>query len=98
MADVISWPGELLSAADASARLRSGHVIGIATEAGFEGMAFGLDGAAVAKLAGMALAEVPLAVAMSSPRECFDWAPHLRGAGLRLARDYWPGPLVLVTS
>src|SRR4051794_32849352 len=85
MANVISWPGDLASAAHACARLRSGQVGAIATEAGYEGLAFGLDGAAVAKLARLAMPDVPLAIALGSSREVFDWAPHLRGAGLRLA-------------
>src|SRR5262245_15085963 len=98
MADVLPWPGDLLTLNDVCARLRSGQIVGIATEVGFEALASGLDPSAIGRLAAVAAPDVPVALALASPREVFDWAPHLRGAGLRLARDFWPGSLVLVTS
>lgn len=98
MADVISWPGDLSTVTEACARLRSGQLLGIPTEVGLEAVAYGLDAAAAAKLARLSVADIPISVALASPREVFDWAPHLRGAGVRLARDYWPGPLQLITS
>jgi protein-tyrosine-phosphatase/tRNA A37 threonylcarbamoyladenosine synthetase subunit TsaC/SUA5/YrdC len=97
MADHLPWPGDLLTLNDVCARLRSGQLVGVATEGGFEALASGGDAKAVARLAALVEADVPVAVALASPREVFDWAPHLRGAGLRLARDFWPGSLVLVT-
>lgn len=66
-------------------------------DGGLEAFAFGLDAAAVAKLSALASADVPLAVALANPQEIFDWLPRLRGAGIRLARDFWPGPLILVS-
>ena len=95
MADVVSWPGDLDAVC---ARLRAGQLVGVSTDVGFEALAFGLDANAVARLANLKAADVPLAMMLGSGHEVFDWLPYLRGAGVRLLRDYWPGPLILVSS
>lgn len=76
--------------------LRAGTLVALPTETGYEIAAFGLDDAAVARLVALADPAGAIAVALASPLEAFDWVPPLRGPGLRLARDFWPGPLTLV--
>ncbi len=98
MADVVSWPGDLSALDAVCGRLQAGQLIGLPTDGGFEALASGLDAEAVARLAQLAKADVPVAIVLASAHEVFDWLPYLRGAGVRLLRDYWPGPLVLVSS
>ena len=98
MADVVSWPGDLTAIDAVCGRLRSGQLVGLSTDGGFEALAYGLDAEAIDRLAQMANAKMPLAILLGSAHEVFDWIPSLRGAGVRLLRDYWPGPLVLVSS
>lgn len=97
MADVISWPGDLATLNRVCTLLRSGKLVGISTEEGFVGLADALNAEALDRLATLAEADVPLALLLGSAQEIFDWLPALRGAGIRLARDYWPGPFVLVS-
>jgi protein-tyrosine-phosphatase/tRNA A37 threonylcarbamoyladenosine synthetase subunit TsaC/SUA5/YrdC len=98
MPDIISWPGDLATLQNVRDRLRSGQLIGLATDAGYEALASALDDAAVGRLAAFAESDVPVAILLRSPNDIFGWLPHCRGACLRLARDFWPGPLVLVSS
>lgn len=68
------------------------------TESGYEAVASALHPATVATLAGLVGADEPLAVVLGEASEVFDWLPHLRGAGMRLIRAYWPGPLTLISN
>lgn len=97
MADVISWPCDLAGLNRVCSLLRSGRLVGVSTEAGFVGLASGLDPQAIERLAALAERDVPLAIGLGSAQAVFDWLPHLRGAAVRLLRDFWPGPFVLVS-
>ena len=98
MADIVSWPGDQSALDAVCRRLRAGQLVGLPTDGGFEALAYGLDAEAIDRLAQVANAKIPLAILLGSAHEVFDWIPSLRGAGIRLLRDYWPGPLVLVSS
>jgi protein-tyrosine-phosphatase/tRNA A37 threonylcarbamoyladenosine synthetase subunit TsaC/SUA5/YrdC len=68
------------------------------TESGYEAAALATNPEAVRQLAQFVEAEEPPAVALGNAHEAFDWLPHLRGAGVRLPRTFWPGPLTLVSA
>lgn len=98
MAEVMSWPGDGVVLNRVSSLLRSGQLVGISTETGFIGLAFGLDAAAVKRLSSLSEPEIPPAILLGSVYEIFDWVPSIRGAGIRLVRDFWPGPLELISA
>src|SRR5262245_12674478 len=98
MAEVISWPGDGAVLENIRERLRAGQIVGVASADGFDALAFGLDEVAVRRLGQMKQADIPIAVVLGSVHEILDWLPTLRGAGIRLVRDCWPGPLVLISS
>ena len=79
-------------------RLREGQLVALPTEAGYEAVASALHADAVASLRDLVGPTEPPAVALGAVREVFDWLPYLRGAGLRLLRAFWPGPLTLVSN
>lgn len=98
MADTLSWPGDRAVLERVATLLRSGKIVGAPTEAGPVGIASALDAGAVKRLIQASDADIPPAILLSSAYEVFDWAPHVRGAAVRLIRDHWPGALVLVTK
>src|SRR5438876_66378 len=98
MAEVIGWPGDVPVREGVRQALRTGRLVALPTESGYEGAAFALDANAVARLAALVGSEAPLTIALKAPIEIFDWLPYLRGAGLRLIREFWPGPLVLISA
>jgi protein-tyrosine-phosphatase len=97
MADVISWPGDLATLHDVCDRLRSGQLVGVPSDDGLDVLAFGLDEVAVKRLGQIRSGDVPLAVALGGVHEVLDWLPNLRGPAIRLVRDFWPGPMTLVS-
>lgn len=84
--DQVPWPGDVHAVA---ARLRAGEVAAVPAEGLL--LAHGLSGIE-------RLPKQLLSVGLASPHELFDWSPSVRGVALRLVRDFWPGPLVLVVN
>ncbi len=76
----------------ALARLRAGRPVVLPTEAGYHMAVAGEAEAAAWALQG--LDSNPL-VAVRGEAEARDWAPGLHPAARRLAKRFWPGPLVL---
>ena len=84
--------------AAAAAKLASGALVAFPTET-----AYGLGGdacsaAAVARIYGVKgrPADHPLIVHISSMQRMGDWAEEIPEYAIKLARDYWPGPMTLV--
>jgi len=76
--------------------LRQGQLVVMPTDAGLELAASALQGEAVRALAALEGRIDAPTLALSQPAEIWDWLPYLRGAGYRLARHFWPGPLTLL--
>ena len=96
MPDVIAISESAIE--QAADRLRAGAIVALPTEAGYEAAAAALHPEAVEELRALVGAEEHLAIGLAQATELFDWLPHARGAAVRLARTFWPGPLVLVSS
>jgi protein-tyrosine phosphatase len=99
MPEVMDWPqGEARAeVARAVQRLREGRPVVLPTESTYVVTAAILPGAAstLDKVVG---ADAPLAILLGHAVEVFDWLPFFRGAGIRLARRFWPRPLTLVSG
>jgi protein-tyrosine phosphatase len=76
-------------------QLQRGHVVALPTEAGYEGIAWALNPAALTTLSRMAVSPDSISLVLGDPQEALDWLPQLRGAAVRLGRAFWPGPLIL---
>jgi protein-tyrosine phosphatase len=100
MPDVLDWRRhDLPSIVECAARhLREGRLVALPTEAGYECFASALHPAAVAQLSEIVGPDEPLAIILGEAPEVFDWLPFFRGAGLRLIRAFWPGPLTLLSD
>jgi protein-tyrosine phosphatase len=98
MAELVSWPADADALMRVRDRVRTGQLLAVPTESGYEAVAFALDAAAVNRLAALAGPEQPLAVLLRSAPEIFDWSPQTRGVALRLMKTFWPGPLVVIAS
>jgi L-threonylcarbamoyladenylate synthase len=98
MANVVAWTDAPDVIEPIAAALRAGDVVVLPTESGYEAAALATDAEAVRRLAKFIQPEEPPALALGNAREAFDWLPYLRGAGVRLPRTFWPGPLTLMSS
>ncbi len=100
MPDVVTWrPEEAIKLiAQIVARLRAGELVAVPTESGYEVAAAALNPDAVAELAQLAGPGVQPAVLLGQADEALDWLPSLRGTAVRLARNFWPGPLVIAND
>jgi protein-tyrosine phosphatase len=100
MPHVVAWPSDphAEATADLVQRLRAGEILGVPSEAGHLLAASARQPETLRRLTSFAAPARPLAVVLSSPLEALDWLPFLRGAALRLARTFWPGPLILHTG
>lgn len=101
MPEVVTWqaaaPQECLT--PARQHLLAGRLAVVPGETTYLVVARALDGSAARRLADLvAGSPEPPAVLLGRPVEVFDWLPYLQGAGLRLARRFWPGPLTLVAD
>ncbi|HEX3315879.1 MAG TPA: Sua5/YciO/YrdC/YwlC family protein [Gemmataceae bacterium] len=96
MPELLRWSNDTETRNRVLHELRAGQVVAVPTESGYEAAAFGLDAAAVARLASLAGDEHPVAVAIRSHHEVRDWAPTIRGVAARLLRTYTPGPFVAI--
>ena len=99
MAVRLIWrPEEADSIGEATAiALQRGGIAIIPTESGQEAIAWGLAPEAASRLAAIA-GDHPVALALRSHWELFDWLPHARGRITNLARKHWPGPLGMFAS
>src|SRR5262245_45870823 len=99
MPNVVAWTEDHQGVVERIvAELRAGKLVALPTGAGYELAASALDASAVNELADLApRGELPT-LAVSRAGEVLDWLPHLRGAGIRLIRRFWPGPLTLVSA
>jgi L-threonylcarbamoyladenylate synthase len=99
MPEVISWQrsGEFPSPATRRVvkELRAGGVVLVPTEAGYVLAASAQKPEAVALLDGPENDPAALALAVLVPAEVGEWAPDAGKLARRLARRFWPGPLVL---
>ncbi|MCI0640142.1 MAG: Sua5/YciO/YrdC/YwlC family protein [Gemmataceae bacterium] len=97
MPQVLDWPPA--DAPDVLTRavdyLRNGKVVVFPSEATYEAAACALCPDAVSDLRRVAEPSAAITVVLTQGVEAFDWFPSLRGRGVRLARRFWPGPLVL---
>jgi protein-tyrosine phosphatase len=76
----------------ARAALRAGRAVALPTEAGYHLAVAGQTPSAAWALQGLDGTPV---VGVRGEAEARDWAPRLHSAGRRLAKRFWPGPLVL---
>jgi protein-tyrosine phosphatase len=81
----------------AASALEAGRVVLLPTEVGAALTASALHPEAAARLRPEGDA-APLSLAVRSSDEVADWAPDLRPLARRLARRFWPGPLILSLS
>jgi L-threonylcarbamoyladenylate synthase len=97
---VMDWPRDDASAALGRAlnHLRESQLVLLPTESGYVVAAGALVPGAIAALAGIAGPDNKLHVLLGQAAHVFDWLPFFRGAGLRLVRRYWPGPLILISG
>jgi protein-tyrosine phosphatase len=96
MDDVIDWQtvADPRAALRRAARaLRAGRVVLLPTESGSALAASALRPEAAERL--LPDGGEPLPLAVRGVAEARDWAPDLSGLAQRLARRFWPGPLVL---
>jgi L-threonylcarbamoyladenylate synthase len=100
MPETIDWPrgeahAELTRAVQC---LRAGRLVVLPTESVYMVAAGALARGTLSALNQAVGAEAPLGILLGQAVEVFDWLPFLRGAGIRLARRFWPGPLTLVSA
>jgi protein-tyrosine-phosphatase/tRNA A37 threonylcarbamoyladenosine synthetase subunit TsaC/SUA5/YrdC len=98
MPEIMEWPqGETQDAvARAVEHLRAGRLVAFPTESVYEVAGLALAPQAVTQLQRLAGPEDRLTLVLGHAIQTYDWFPYFRGAGVRLARRFWPGPLVLV--
>lgn len=101
MPEVVTWqaaaPQESLG--PARQHLLAGRLVVVPGETTYLVAARALDESASRRLADLVEGSPePPAVLLGRPVEVFDWLPYLQGTGLRLARRFWPGPLILVAD
>ena len=96
MPEIVGWSNDAETRGRVLRELRAGQVVAVPTESGYEAAAFGLDAAAVARLAALAGNDTPIAVAIRSHQEVRDWAPAIRGVAARLVRSWSPGPFLAI--
>jgi protein-tyrosine phosphatase len=99
MTEVIDWrttPDPHAALRAARAHLRAGRLVALPTEAGCVLAAAGLAPEAVGRLP--ADGGAPPVLAVRGMADARDWAPGLAGAGRRLAKRLWPGPLTLAVA
>jgi protein-tyrosine phosphatase len=100
MPDTVPWPSDPHpeSTGPLVERLRAGAVLALPTDAGFLLLANALLEGSLRRLQVLTQPERPLSLVLASPLEALDWLPYLTGPALRLARNFWPGPLVLLAQ
>jgi protein-tyrosine phosphatase len=98
MANILAWTDVADVIEPIASALRAGDVVVLPTESGYEAAALATDQGAVRRLAEIVEPEEPPAIALGNALEAFDWLPYLRGAGVRLPRTFWPGPLTLLSA
>jgi protein-tyrosine phosphatase len=100
MPETMDWPrGEAQAELTRAVKcLRAGRLVVLPTESVYVVTAAALAPGALAALNQAVGADVPLSILLGQAVEVFDWLPFLRGAGIRLARRFWPGPLTLVSA
>src|SRR5688572_28529520 len=76
---------------------RAGKVVGFPTDSGYVAAGCALSPLALEALRRIAPDE-RLTLTLTYPVETHDWLPYLRGAGVRLARHFWPGPVILIAA
>ena len=83
---------------DAAATLSAGNLVAFPTETVYGLGADACNGDAVARIYGVKgrPANHPLIVHLSSMQRMGDWAEEIPGYAIKLARDFWPGPMTLV--
>jgi protein-tyrosine phosphatase len=98
MPDMMEWPRGDTQAAVARAveHLLAGRLVAFPTESVYEVVGSALAPDALALLQQRLGPGERLTLLLSHAIQAWDWLPNFRGAGVRLARRFWPGPLVLV--
>ena len=83
---------------DAAATLAAGNLVAFPTETVYGLGADACNGDAVARIYGVKgrPANHPLIVHLSSMQRMGDWAEEIPEYAIKLARDFWPGPMTLV--
>src|SRR5205085_2565972 len=76
--------------------ISAGRIIVMPSELGQEYVASALNPDAVHRLRELAGAGQYLPLALGHASEIFHWLPFVRGSALRLARRFWPGPIILL--
>ena len=86
--------------ADAAANLLAGGLVAFPTETVYGLGADACNADAVARIYSVKgrPADHPLIVHVASMDGLGDWADDVRGYGISLARDFWPGPMTLVVK
>jgi protein-tyrosine-phosphatase/tRNA A37 threonylcarbamoyladenosine synthetase subunit TsaC/SUA5/YrdC len=97
MPEVMDWPPGDPHAVITRAlqHLREGRLVVFPTESVYMVAAGALAPEALSRLDRQVGADRPVTLLLGQAVEAFDWLPHLRGVGIRLARRFWPGPLTL---
>lgn len=105
MPEVLDWPGADASAAlqhdlvrRARQHLASGRVVIVPSTTGYDCVASALHFAGPRALSELPGALSPMPLLLGQTLEIFDWLPFFRGAGARLVRRFWDGPLILVSN
>lgn len=78
--------------------LRAGRLVVFPTESVYEVVGSALTPEVLAPLQQRVGRDGRLTLLLAHAIQTYDWLPHFRGAGVRLARRFWPGPLVLVSG
>jgi L-threonylcarbamoyladenylate synthase len=83
---------------DAAATLAAGNLVAFPTETVYGLGADACNGDAVARIYSVKgrPSDHPLIVHVSSMQRMGDWADNIPEYAIKLARDYWPGPMTLV--
>ncbi|CAB4832828.1 unannotated protein [freshwater metagenome] len=83
---------------DAAATLAAGNLVAFPTETVYGLGADACNGDAVARIYSVKgrPSDHPLIVHVSSMQRMGDWAEEIPGYAIKLARDFWPGPMTLV--
>ncbi len=96
MPEIMDWQGGshagITRAVD---YLRSGRLVALPTESTYVVVGSALAPEAMAAFDRAMAPAASLMLLLGQAPEVFDWLPNVRGAGLRLVKRFWPGPLIL---
>jgi L-threonylcarbamoyladenylate synthase len=96
MPDVMDWQGDSRAGITRAVEyLRRGRLVVLPTESIYLVVGSALSPDALSAFDHAMGAKAPFMLLLGQAAELFDWLPYTRGAGLRLARRFWPGPMIL---